>query len=53
MKRKQAARSYQIEPFGKDNNLPSHGGVALPREHLLYKQDNSQAKSLPELRLGE
>src|SRR5260221_6118227 len=50
VKRKQAAASDQIEPFGKDNNLPRHGRVALPGEHLLCKQNNSHAKSLPRLR---
>jgi hypothetical protein len=42
--------SDQIEPFGKDNNLPRHGRAALPGEHLLCKQNNSHAKSLPRLR---
>jgi hypothetical protein len=53
VKRKQAATSYQIEPFGKDINLPRCGRVALPGEHLLCKQNNSHGKSLPGLRLGE
>jgi diguanylate cyclase (GGDEF)-like protein len=29
VKRKEAALSYQIEPFGEDNNLPRHRRVAL------------------------